>query len=402
MTKKTKKTLSITLRTLVCVAALYLVLHNVSLRDTATLADGSTTVVITNWAEIDQDRLADPETIGEVVVTVLEAGDEVAYEIKLSELALKKDGSPDFRIGLKTVLAGSDRGKIGLAILLFAPVALIQSIRFTWMVRAQEINLSYWEGIKLSYAGNFLNFVAIGSTGGDVFKAYYVSCHTNRKTEAVTAVFLDRAVGLVSLIIITTVAMAIKFNDPKIIEWWPWIAALAGGLVVGVIVVVSSRVRNKIGFDRLLDKLPFSDHIKRIDAATTRMRQHKKLLLAALLMTLLLQIIAITSMTVAATGLGMSYSSDMLASYFVYFSLALLIAAIPITPQGAGTMDGALQIFFLGAFGNYSQILFLGVLMRLLQFVWSLPGFLVPITGSHRPSSAKIAQLQALTGTPES
>ena len=393
MTQKIKKAIWLILRTLICVAALYLVLRNVTWRDQATLTDGETTVVITNWDDVkDDDRLADPRAIGDVEVEI----EQSPHQVTLAELTKTKDGSPDVRIGLKTVLENSDSNLLILALLIVAPVGLIQSVRFTWMVRAQEIDLSYWEGIKLSYAGNFLNFVAIGSTGGDIFKAYYVSCHTDRKTEAVTTVFLDRAVGLISLMCIATIAMLIKFNDPKIREWWWVIAVIVAALACGVIVVFSRRMRARIGLDELLKKMPFSDHLQRIDAATRRMRQHKKLLLAAVLMTLLLQGLAITSMTVAAVGLGMNNSPDLYAGYFVYLSLALLIAAIPITPQGAGTMDGALQIFFYGVYGNYSQILFLGVAMRLMQFIWSLPGFLVPITGAHRPSSDKIAQLQAL------
>ncbi|MCH8853855.1 MAG: flippase-like domain-containing protein, partial [Planctomycetes bacterium] len=386
--------------TLICVGALYLVLHNVSLNDVATLADeNNTQVEITNWKTAQKDpRLNDPETLGEVVVEI----DHPPGRIALGDLHKKKDGSPDFQIGLWTVLQSSNRMMLLLSLLLFAPVALIQSFRFTLMVRAQEIDLSYWEGIKLSYAGNFLNFVAIGSTGGDIFKAYYVACHTDRKTEAVTTVFLDRAVGLISLILIAAVAMCVKFDDPHIREWWPVIGGLGAAMIAGIIVVFSRRVRDRIGLDRLIAKLPFSDHIKRIDAATVRMRHHKKLLLVALGMTLLLQGIAITSMIVAARGLGMEFSIDLLAGYYVYIALALLIAAIPITPQGAGTMDGALQLFFLGTYGQYSQILFLGVAMRLLQFVWSLPGFIVPITGAHRPSSEKIARLQALATASES
>ena len=400
MNSKLKKTISVSVRTLICVGALYLVLHNVSLNDVATLADeNKTQVVITNWETAQKDnKLDDPASIGEVVVKIKQS----PYEIALGDLHKKKDGSPDFQIGLRTVLRSSDRMMLVLALLLFAPVGLIQSARFTLMVRAQEIDLSYWEGIKLSYAGNFLNFVAIGSTGGDIFKAYYVSCHTDRKTEAVTTVFLDRAVGLIGLMIIAAVAMCVKFDDPHIREWWPVIGGISAAMIVGIIVVFSRRVRARVGLDRLIARLPFSDHLQRIDAATVRMRHHKKLLLVALCMTLLLQGIAITSMTVAGIGLGMEFSIDLLAGYYVYIALALLIAAIPITPQGAGTMDGALQIFFLGAYGQYSQILFLGVAMRLLQFVWSLPGFIVPITGAHRPSSDKIARLQALATPSES
>ena len=76
---------------------------------------------------------------------------------------------------------------------LFAPVPLIQSLRFQLMLRAQEIELTYWESVKISLGGNFLNFVfLIGSTAGDVFKAYCTTLHTERKTEAVTTILFDR------------------------------------------------------------------------------------------------------------------------------------------------------------------------------------------------------------------
>lgn len=398
MPKSFKRLLSIVLRTLVCVGAMYLVLKDVSWNDRAGLADGRI-VQFTNWDKIKDDaRLDDPLVIGGIRLELAAA----PFETSMADLARKKDGSPDFQIGLRTVWTNCNGKLLLLAILIFAPVGLIQSVRFTWMVRAQDINLSYWEGIKLSYAGNFLNFLAIGSTGGDIFKAYYVAQHSDRKTEAITTVLLDRAVGLISLLLIAALAMGIKFNDPNMRRYWPPIALLCLGLFLGISVVFSRRVRAKLRVDQLLERLPFSEHLKRIDAATRRMRQHKKLLAAALLTTLLLQGIAVTGMMVAGFGLGMKNELNLYAGYYAYIAMALLVAAVPITYQGGGTMDGALQIFFHGVYGNYSQILFLGLAMRLLQLIWSLPGFLVPITGAHRPSSEKIAQLQALAAASKS
>lgn len=399
MSPRLKKTISISLRTLVCVVAMYLVMRSVRWSDKVTLADGRTEVTIVNWQEVKDDpRLNDPDEIKDVRVKL----DAPPHEIRLGDLAKNKDGSPKFMIGLASAAKSCDKFRILLALMIFAPVPLVQSIRFTLMVRSQDISLSYWEGIKLSYAGNFLNFVALGSTGGDVFKAYYVSTHTDRKTEAVTIVFLDRAVGMVSLVVIAAAAMLLKLDDPKIRDLLPAIGLLMLGLLVFVLVAFSRRVRALIRIERVIARLPFSDQLKRIDAATYRMRHHKKLLLVAFLMTVLLQGLAIASFTVAGIGLGMNPDPSLYAGYFAYLATALLISAIPVSPQGLGTMDGALQIFLRGVYGSYSQILFLGFVMRLMQLVWSLPGFLVPITGAHRPSPEKIAQLQSLTRPSES
>ena len=158
------KTLSIGLRTLVCIGVLYFVLRNVSWRDHGTLADNETKVVITNWRAIQDDpRLQDPQSIGEIVVQLAEP----PYSLALRELAKKKDGRLDFQIGLQTVLANSNLKLVFLALLTFAPVTVIQSVRFTWLMRGQGIKLGYGEGIKLTYAGTFLNFATVGMAGGD-------------------------------------------------------------------------------------------------------------------------------------------------------------------------------------------------------------------------------------------
>ncbi len=389
-----KKYVSILLRTVICVGAMCWVLWSVSLKDTATLPDGREAVIV-NWIEVEHDsRLDDPCAINEVSVLIAE-NDQPVRSIRLGELARSSDGRPQFHVGLISAWKSCDLKLFLVSLALMGPVVLLQSIRFTIMMRAQDIELSYWEGTKLSFAGNFFNYVALGSTGGDIFKAYYVAQHTDRKTEAVTMVLIDRAVGLVGLILIAAGFMLVYHDNPEITRWWTIPTFLVVALTVGTVAVFSHRVRRWLHVDAILDRLPFSDQIKRIDAATRRMRHHKKLMVVSLVMTLVLQMLAIASFIVAGFGLGMKSRLDLYGGYFVYIAIALLIAAIPVSPQGLGTMDGALQIFLRGTYGNYSQVLFLGFAIRLVQLIWSLPGILVPITGAHRPSSEKIAQLQS-------
>ena len=92
-----------------------------------------------------------------------------------------------------------------LALATFIPVPLLQSLRLVWMLRVQDIRIGYWLAVKLSFAGNLLNFVVLGSIGGDLYKAYYLTKHTLHKTEAVTTIFVDRLVGLTSLILLVGV-----------------------------------------------------------------------------------------------------------------------------------------------------------------------------------------------------
>lgn len=388
-----KKILQYGLRAVIGVGVMLLVLRSVSLDDWATLPDGSRARVL-DWAEVQGDpRVEDPARAGEIHVRIEPSPGADPVEIGLDELARNEDGTPKVAVGLATAASSADPLLILFAILAFAPAPFLQSIRFRWMVRAQEIELSLWESMKLVYAGNFLNFVALGSTGGDVFKAYYVSTHTDRKTEAVTTVLLDRAVGMVSLVFFAMVVMLLRPDDPKIRPWIPIVALIFAGLVAGVFVAFSRRARALLRVDDWLGRLPFGDQIKRIDAATHRMRHHPRRLLAALGLTIVLQGCAIASFMLAGMGLGMQGSVGAIPDYVVYLSIGMLVAAVPISYQGLGTLDATLQVFFRGVYGNFSQVLFLGFAIRLVQLLWALPGALVPLTGSHGPSPEKLAQL---------
>jgi len=386
---RNKRILTIALRTVVGVGIMLLVLRSVSFHDWATLTDGREVHVL-NWQELKDDpRLEDPERAVELQL-VVEGEPE---GIPLDRVARDDEGNLRVAVGLATAARSADPTLILLSLLCFAPTPLLQSVRFRWMVQAQEIDLSLWESMKLVYAGNFLNFVALGSTGGDVFKAYYVSTHTERKTEAVTTVLLDRAVGMVGLVVITLLVMTLRLEDPKIQGWLPIVGALLAGLVVAVFLAFSRRARARLRVEEWIERLPFRDQVRRIDAATHRMRGHPRRLAAALFVTLALQGLAITSFMLAGVGLGMKGGLAAFPDYLVYLALAMLVAAVPISYQGLGTMDAALQVFFRGVYGNFSQVLFLGFAIRLVQLFWSLPGALVPLTGSHGPSPEKLAQL---------
>lgn len=392
VTSRNRKILGVVLRTVVGVGIMLLILRSVSLHDWATLEDGRE-VQVTNWAEVKDDpRLEDPQAVGEVRIEI--AGEPSS--IPLSRVARDDEGNLRLSVGLATAARSAEPTWIWLSLLCFAPVPLLQSVRFRWIVQAQEIELSLWESMKLVYAGNFLNFVALGSTGGDVFKAYYVSTHTARKTEAVTTVLLDRAVGLVGLVVITLLVMLLRMDDPKIRVWVPWIALLNLGLLVGVFVAFSRRARARLRVDAWLRRMPFSDQVARIDAAVHRMRNHARLLSAALALSVLLQGLAVTSFMFAGFGLGMQGGLAAYPDYLVYLALGLLVAAIPVSYQGLGTLDAALQVFFRGLYGNFSQVLFLGFAIRLVQLCWSLPGALVPLLGAHRPSPEKLRQIESL------
>ncbi|MBU0617932.1 MAG: flippase-like domain-containing protein [Planctomycetes bacterium] len=365
-----------------CAAAIVYIVQIVSWYDQVRLNDPAKSRV--RLLEEHDDRLVierdgQPETI---------TWDDINYE----------DDVPDIKYGIRDVVHRMDRMTGLLAILLFFPVPILQSIRLVWMLAVQDVRLSYWNSFKLSYAGNFFNFALPGFFGGDLIKAYYVTRFTHQKTEAVTTVFLDRLIGLSGLMIVASVTFIFAWNRG---EWSPTyrntlatgLALIWGGLCMGCIFLFSRRLRHLIKLPQLAERMPAADQFLRIGRATVAVRQHKALVLLALLNTVVLQLIVVIAAYVMSQALGMQGHFTL---YFVFVPIGFLIAAIPISPPNAfGVMEAAYVKFFtVGGLNAASAAVAFALANRLTQLVWALPGVLVPLLGAHLPSHAELQALE--------
>jgi len=391
MTARHKKLIVTSLRVLVCVAALTWVLYGVTLHDYVELSDGLTYRLTGQAGD---------------TVTVLRDGAE--EPIPRDQIARGPDGTERITYGLYAALRQSSLPILLLCLPAFAPVPFLQSLRFVWMLRAQEIHISYWESVKLSFAGNFLNFVALGTTGGDVVKAYYITLHTDRKTEAVTTVLLDRVVGLTGLLTMVTVLIWLCTRNPQLLAVGGMGAAALLALVIGFALLSSPGLRGRLGRVQLVarmaalaDESPSSvaqgssrmrslagwvlRQARRADHATRRLLRHKRLVLGALLATVVLQFIAVSNFVLICRAVGMDFSPGRVWDYYAITATANIIAAIPVSPQGLGTVEATYKHFLLGSHANLSQVLCLAMGIRLLQLLWALPGIVVAMTGTYRP-----------------
>ncbi len=374
-------------RLVLCVLFIALAVRGVALHDRVTL---------TPPPEAPADipvkvRLVDE---GPDTVTILDAAG-ARRTLPRSRIARDADGSEQIERGLATALRSINPYYLALALLVFAPVTLLQSLRFQLMYRAQDIRLSYWESVKLCYAGNFLNFVfLLGSTAGDVFKAYHTATHTPHKTEAVTTILLDRIVGLSGLLVVAAIMSFTGSADPLLRKLGITALVLLGGVLVALWVVGSHRgiaARVRRGMQNLLRQLPAAETTVRVMASAERLANRRGLLGGCVVIAIVLQFIAVGAGVVLAYALHMDFSGSKVWDYFAYIGSGHMIAAIPITAQGLGTMELAYKQFFLGTYGTLAQLLCLALWIRIMQLLWSLPGALVTMLGKHRLAPAAAA-----------
>lgn len=386
MSKSNRKNLLRVLRIAICVAALWFVARGVSVRDHVWLQDG--TELIGSLTERD----------GGFDIVLLTG---VRQSLPLEEVGVDKQGGLRIAYGLATAWRNSGKSLLLLALLIQMPVGLFQAIRLRWLLGVQDIHVSLWECVKFSFAGNFLNFATpLGSHAGDVFKAYFVTTHTDRKTEAATTIVLDRAIGLAVLLICVALITGLSPSD-RLRELRPYMFGMLGFGVAGTIAYLSPGLRRRLIPERWLQRLPMFEHIERIDQAVWKLVCHVPILLGSMFVTVALQFTAMSAYFTLAIAIGLTANLGNVLEYFAYFYTGSIIQALPGPPQGLGTMELAYTIFF-EPFGSPSQIVCLAVMIRVMVLTSSLPGALVALTGSYRPRASGQGDQPASESAPTS
>src|ERR1700677_3945837 len=86
-------------------------------------------------------------------------------------------------------------------------------VRWRMVLEAQGLHLPLGRATRISLVAQFFNSFLLGSTGGDLIKAYYAARETHhKKTEAVTTVFVDRLVGLWAMLLFASAMMIPNYN----------------------------------------------------------------------------------------------------------------------------------------------------------------------------------------------
>jgi hypothetical protein len=346
------------------------------------------------WRSIAHMNTGEQRSISEIdeanrrLSIFLEDGETVWVEF--DELKELTEGVPWIEFGVKDILAQANWRHLLLAVGLVGFAPLLGVVRLMVLLAVHDIRPGFWTVLKIGYAGNFLNLFLPGLVTGDVLKAYYFWKYTEKRGEVVTIVFADRIIGVVGLLTLAALAMlgaAFLGSLPN-----KDIAVRTGGLlcicIIGGCLFFSHRVRRFIRLDAILARLPLSDKIDRLDKTLMSFRYHKRSVVAAVALTILLQLIVIIS----TIFIGRAIAIRMAASnYFAVMPLGFLAAGVPILPQGFGQMEFVLIEYLARTrLASTSQALMLAIGSRMIQWVWALPGGLVLLFGGHRPSADEL------------
>lgn len=217
--------------------------------------------------------------------------------------------------------------------------------RWHLLLIAQGIQVSFKRTFQISMIGQFFNGFLLGSTGGDILKAYYGTRETEKsKTEAVTAVFADRLLGLFSMLLFAVFFMLPNHHLLLVNKRLTLLTLFTLGMFGSCLVLIFAAGHGD-WLARILRRFPRFTHLHRSLEACKKTARQGNLLLKVFLLSMLLNGFCVAQFALIAYDLGMEISLTQLA---VIVPMIICISSIPITPSGLGVREN-LYVIMLGA-----------------------------------------------------
>jgi len=309
-------------------------------------------------------------------------------------------GYPDFvpfparEIGLNRMFKEADTTYLLLAVGVLPLVYLITSYRWWLLLRGLEVPIRFSLALQINLVGAFYNTFMPGQTGGDVLKAYYAAKNAREhRTRAVLTVVIDRAVGLVALIIMGGVCAALQWQIPQCRQ-----VAIAAGVILaclaaGLVVIGFRPLRVALGVEWLMGKLPMQDRVNKAWEGMSLYKRRPMLLAGTLLMSFPVH----ATIVVSAMFAGWAFSLPLHWTYYwVVVPTVVLAGAMPISPQGAGVMEFFAILLTRPQGATVGQAFALTMSIRLVQIVWNTLAGVLVLTGKyHAPSEKEQAEIES-------
>ena len=269
------------------------------------------------------------------------------------------------------------------ATLFFVFVVIINS-RWWFLMRANGLGVRFLEAQKFGWIGLFFSNILPGATGGDVIKAVYIvrRC-SGDKMRAVVSIVVDRIIGVLSLLVVGSLASLLAMDRFPVFATSMWLTGL--GTFGFCFLLISPTLRRLLRFDALVARLPgkISNVVTELDGAVLHYRDHLLGIGGWILASPAIYTLFIGSYYCMSQALGVGIS---LTDLFFIVPVATVIQGIPIAPAGWGIGEAAYGAL-IGKFGaatlpgipDAEQVMrtrgvALSVLHRVHVAAWSLLG----------------------------
>jgi hypothetical protein len=291
-----------------------------------------------------------------------------------------KEGPPQLWRTLMLIAPGS----LALSVLLMGSTVVLGVVRWRMVLRVQGLGLSFGRALEISFVAHFFNSFLLGSTGGDLMKAFYAARETHhKKTEAVTTVVVDRLLGLWAMLLFAGMMMLpnlklVLANAALHASSALILAMLTGCTVIGFVAFWGGVSKRWTGAREWLRRLPKGDYLERSLDACRRFGKEHFFVTRTLSVSMLLNTMCVLQLLVLSRGLGLDVSP---LALFAIVPVVICISALPITPSGLGVRENLFVHMLSWPISvDPTKALSLSLLAYAGSLFWSLVGGMVYLT----------------------
>lgn len=234
--------------------------------------------------------------------------------------------------------------KYSIAVLIAFTAFVLSAIRWYIFIRAYRLNISLLEAIKFVMIALSLGIVLPAGAGPDVIRFLYgQKKNRHMRAELLSSIFMDRFIGLTSLIFLALVGIYMGVEGLGSIKKLVWVILIL--FIVTLLFLLSE------AFDKLMEKLfgniqafRIGERVRKLTKTFGMYRENKMALLFCFVVSLVMQ--SLFGLSVYFIAEAMDIHLDPVKSVFITASVNF-ITMIPITFSGVGLREGAF-VFLLG------------------------------------------------------
>lgn len=261
-----------------------------------------------------------------------------------------------------------------LALVIVAALVACDRVVMIWrwvlLLRATGAPIRTRDAARIFLVSSFVGGFLPAGVGGDAARAWSLAQHTDRRSEAVASVAIDRVLGVVALAMLGAIGALVwsRFVSPELRTWVMAVAvaALAGSLgVVWADRVAALALRGPWRHARA------GRYAWRLAEAIGQYRRQPGVLGGVLALSLLVQVLRVLQAWALGLGLGLAVP---FAYYLVFMPIGLLMLLLPISVSGFGVPQGVI-VWLLQPQGVPAASAFaLSTLIVLSGIAGNLPG----------------------------
>ena len=216
--------------------------------------------------------------------------------------------------------------------------------KWNMLIRVREVFISFGKLFLINAIGGFWGLFLPSSLGTDVVRGYYLSKNNSEKSVSISSVFIDRVLGMFSLLLVGLVGLMLAGD-------------ILSGMNIGIYLVsifilsiITLYFFQKDSTADLIKKHLVRFKYKKIGEMGVKLHQaileYKKYpvtLLLAFSVTLLVQITRIFTYYFIAMAFNISIP---IVYFFMFIPIIMLVIMLPISVGGLGVREGTFIAFF--------------------------------------------------------